>query len=77
MSSPTAIGLPTSAHMTVMYRLLRPVVAMDDDGKVLTIPIGEAVTVAISNNVVGLCTVSWNGKLLKAFREDIQGMGSL
>ena len=75
MSSPTAIGLPSSAHMTVKYRLLRPVVAMDDDGQVLTIPTGETVVVSFSNHTVGLCAVSWNGRLLQAFREDVLGNG--
>ena len=75
MSSPTAIGLPTSAHMTVKYRQLRPVVAMDDDGQVLTIPTGETVVVSFSNNVVGLCAFSWNGRSLNAFREDIHRNG--
>ena len=61
--------------MTVKYRLLRPVVAMDDEGQVVTIPTRATVTVAISNRVVGLCSVSWNAKLLKAFREDISRNG--
>ena len=58
--------------MTVKYRLLRPIVAMGDDGQLTTIPAGETVELAISSQVVGLCTVSWEGRLVSAFREDVR-----
>jgi len=60
--------------VTWKYRLVRPVVAFNN-GNVVVIPPGETVTTAISKNTVGLCSVTWNGNLVRVYREDIERNG--
>jgi len=56
------------------YRVLRPVHGfIESIGKVVTIPPGEIVTLAVPrHDSVGLCAVMWNDQLVEAFAEDLQ-----
>jgi hypothetical protein len=67
-----SVALPQP--VTWKYRLVRPVVAFNN-GNVVVIPPGETVTTAISKNTVGLCSVTWNGNLVRVYREDIERNG--
>jgi len=60
--------------MTDKYRLLRPVHGfIESIGRIVTIPPGEIVTLAVPrHNSFGLCSVVWNDQLVEAFVEDLQ-----
>jgi hypothetical protein len=58
------------------YTLVRPIFGFwEDIGQVLTIPVGAKITLGIERNEVSLCTASWKGRFLLAYREDIERNG--
>jgi hypothetical protein len=61
------------------YRLHRDTYGFIESTKrVVTIPAESVVTLTVREDTpVGLCTVVWDGKVIEAFREDVQRNGSM
>jgi hypothetical protein len=65
--------------MVAKYRLHRDTYGFIESAKqVVTIPTGAIVTLTVREDTpVRLCTVAWDGKVLEAFREDVQRNGTM
>jgi len=65
--------------MVAKYRLHRDTYGFIESAKqVVTIPTGAVVTLIVREATpFGLCTVAWEGKLIEAFREDLQRNGTM
>jgi hypothetical protein len=69
-------GIRVALPPTMKYRLIRAVTGFNPEtGQVIVIPPGETVSTVISKNTVGLCSVTWNGNLVRVIREDIERNG--
>ena len=69
----------SNVNMETQYRLRHSVVGFIESARqVVTIPAGAIVT--IKSNVLpptGLCMVVWDGKLVEAYRMDIEQNGAV
>ena len=55
------------------YHLIRPIFGfLSECGTTVTIPATAVLQVVISKNGLGLCTALWEGRLVMAFRKDIE-----
>ena len=62
--------------MAPEYHLIRPIFGFwSDCGQVITIPARATLRIAISKNGLGLCTATWDGRLVMAFSEDVERNG--
>jgi hypothetical protein len=59
--------------MAPPFHLVRPIFGFwSECGTVITIPPKAVLQLVISKNGLGLCTALWNGRLVMAFRDDIE-----
>lgn len=59
--------------MAPEYHLIRPIFGFwSDCGQVITLPANAVLRIVISKNGMGLCTATWEGRLVMAFTEDIE-----
>jgi hypothetical protein len=65
--------------MVTRYRLHDPVIGFIQSAKqVVTIPAGAIVTIAFrATPSPALCTVAWDGKLIEAYRMDVEQHGTV
>ena len=80
----SGIGSPTDSVLQLRvqqlvaptYHLIRPIFGFwSDSGQVITIPARAVIRPVIIKDGLGLCTALWEGRLVMAYREDIDRNG--
>jgi len=65
--------------MVTLYRLRLPVIGLIESAKqIVTVPAGADVTThTAATPSPGLCTVVWDGRVIEAYRMDVERNGEL
>ena len=59
--------------MNSAHYLIRPIFGfLSECGTTVTIPPKAVLEIGMAKNALGLCTALWNGRLVMAFRDDIE-----